>query len=266
MKIKSIKKIENTTEVFNLRIKSPDGNNHNYFANNLNVSNCHKVAAASIKSILEKCTSAEYRFGLTGTFPKPGTLDRLTIMCYSGPLINEVSTAFLQKKGYIPNCEVKIIELDYAEDDIRKAFADLYRTGSEERKKLFNLEQRYIVDNPSRLNMITNIISRSTKSSLVLFHHIDYGEKLFNQLKKNCKDKLVYYVDGSTNNDVREIYKKKMEAAGENSKMSYTILEFGNKKINILQIENVLLSDGTSKLAKDITTDDDIDDNWINSH
>lgn len=201
----------------------------------------HKVTAASIKTILEKCISSEYRFGLTGTFPKPGTLDRLTIMCYSGPLVNEVSTAFLQKKGYIPNCEVKIIELDYAEDDVRRAFSDLYKQGPEERKKLFNLEQRYIVDNPSRLNMITNIISRSTKSSLVLFHHVDYGEKLFNQLKKTCQNKLVYYVDGSINNDMRDAFKKKME----NNDNVILVASFGtfSTGISVKNIHNIFFTE-----------------------
>lgn len=171
----------------------------------------HKIKANSIKTILEKCVNVDYRFGLTGTFPKPDTLDRLTIMSYSGPLVNEVSAAFLQKKGYIAQCEVKVIELDYADEHIKKSFHDLYKRSKEDRSKVFNLEQNYVIANPARLAMITNIISKSTKNSLVLFHRLEHGEEIYNRLRQICVGKSIYYVDGSIDSDKREIFKKKME-------------------------------------------------------
>ena len=59
------------------------------------VDECHKMKSQSIKTILQKCVNAEYRYGLSGTIPKDGTLDRLTLMAYTGPLISEVSANFL---------------------------------------------------------------------------------------------------------------------------------------------------------------------------
>jgi glutamate-1-semialdehyde 2,1-aminomutase len=56
----------------------------------------HKAKSASIKTILQKCTNAKYRYGLSGTIPKPGTLDRLTLMSFTGPVISEVTANFLQ--------------------------------------------------------------------------------------------------------------------------------------------------------------------------
>ena len=52
----------------------------------------HKAKSASIKTILSKCTKANYRFGLSGTIPKTGTLDRLTLIdeISFGVLINDV--------------------------------------------------------------------------------------------------------------------------------------------------------------------------------
>ena len=49
MKIKKIKKIEHSDNVYNLRIED----NHNYFVNNLCVSNCHQSKAKSYLKILE---------------------------------------------------------------------------------------------------------------------------------------------------------------------------------------------------------------------
>jgi len=174
------------------------------------VDEVHKAQAHSIKSILEKCVYANYRYGLTGTFPKPDTLDRLTLMCYTGPLVNEVSASFLQRKGHISLCEVKVIEMDYASEDTKKAFYELSKNPYD-RKGLFNLEQNYIIENQTRLTMVCNIIDRSTKNGLILFHHRDYGQALYERLRQQTKDKIVYYVDGKTDNQIREIYKKKME-------------------------------------------------------
>ena len=174
------------------------------------VDETHKAKAHSIKAILEKCVNAKYRYGLTGTFPKEGTLDRLTLMCYTGPLVNEVSAKFLQNKGHISLCNVKVIEMDYANDVTKQAFHDLSKNPFD-RKGLFNLEQNYIIENQTRLTMVCNVIERSTKNGLVLFHHREYGQALYERLRQQTKNKLVYYVDGKTDSEIREIYKKKME-------------------------------------------------------
>ena len=72
----------------------------------------HKAKSHSIKTILQKCVNASYRYGLSGTIPKEGSLDRLTLMAYTGPVITEISANFLQNEGNIANCRVKIIKMD----------------------------------------------------------------------------------------------------------------------------------------------------------
>ena len=59
------------------------------------VDETHKAKSNSIKTILQKCTSAQYKYGLSGTIPKDGTLDKLTLMSQTGPVISEVKAAFL---------------------------------------------------------------------------------------------------------------------------------------------------------------------------
>ena len=73
------------------------------------VDETHKAKSASIKDILAKCRSAQYKFGLSGTLPKDGTLDKLTLMSQTGPVITEVKAAFLQKEGHIAGCKVKVL-------------------------------------------------------------------------------------------------------------------------------------------------------------
>ena len=213
MKIKKIKKIDYKDDVYNLRIKSEDGLNHNYFANDLNVSNCHKAKSNSIKTILQKCTDAQYKFGLSGTLPKDGTLDKLTLLSQTGPVISEVKAAFLQKQGHIAQCVVKVIEMNYATESQRTAFQELAQN-KYENKDVFQLEQNFVITSDARLNFVSNVISRIPRNSLVLFHRIEHGKRLYEKLRQES-DKRVFYVDGGTDKDIREEYKKKMEAGEE---------------------------------------------------
>lgn len=173
----------------------------------------HKAKSQSIKTILSKCKNANYRYGLSGTIPKAGTLDRLTLMAYTGPLITEVSANFLQNEGHIAKCKVKVIEMDYAPEGAKNAFKEM-AFNKYESKDVFKFEQNYVINSEGRLNFICNIISRVRGNSLVLFHRIEHGQKIYEKLRQES-DKIVYYVDGGTDKDIREEYKKKMEVGEE---------------------------------------------------
>lgn len=173
----------------------------------------HKAKSQSIKTILQKCVNANYRYGLSGTIPKTGTLDRLTLMAYTGPVITEVSANFLQKEGHIAKCKVKVIQMDYAPQSTKDAFREMSQNRYES-KDVFKFEQNYVINSTGRLNFITNVISRVRGNSLVLFHRIEHGKKLYEKLRQES-DKRVFYVDGGTDKDIREEYKKKMEAGEE---------------------------------------------------
>lgn len=177
------------------------------------VDETHKAKSNSIKTILSKCRFATYKYGLSGTIPKENSLDKLTLMSQTGPLITEIKAAFLQKEGYIAGCNVRIVEMDYAPESAKEAFMEL-ATNRYDSKDVFSLEQNYIINSPGRINFITKIISKVPKNSLVLFHRIEHGKKLYEMLRQRS-DKRVYYVDGGTDKDIREEYKKKMEEGDE---------------------------------------------------
>jgi superfamily II DNA or RNA helicase len=177
------------------------------------VDETHKAKSNSIKTILQKCTNAQYKYGLSGTIPKDGTLDKLTLMSQTGPVISEVKAAFLQSQGHIAKCKVKVIEMNYAPDSAKKAFEEL-AFNKYDRKDVFQLEQNYIINSFGRLNFICNVVGKVPRNSLVLFHRIEHGKKIYEQLRQNS-DKRVFYVDGGTDKDIREEYKKKMEAGDE---------------------------------------------------
>jgi superfamily II DNA or RNA helicase len=177
------------------------------------VDETHKAKSASIKTILQKCTSAQYKFGLSGTIPKDGTLDKLTLMSQTGPVISEVKASFLQEQGHIAKCSVKVIEMNYATDSQRLAFQELAQN-KYENKDVFQLEQHFVITSDARLDFISSVIARVPRNSLVLFHRIEHGKRLYEKLRQES-DKRVFYVDGGTDKDIREEYKKKMESGDE---------------------------------------------------
>ena len=201
---------------------------------------CHRATASSIKKILTLCESADRKFGLSGTIPKQNSLNYLTLVSQMGPVITSIKADFLQKEGYISDCKVISIEMSYAQDDVKDAFKTLFKRSSEDRKKLLNLEQNYANSANIRLEFITDVIAKSTKNSLVLFHRIEYGNKLMNMLKLKT-DKKIVYIDGSVNKDVR-LYNKESLEYDEDVIM---VSSFGTTStgISINNIHNIYLTE-----------------------
>lgn len=173
------------------------------------VDETHKASAASIQTIMDKCWHCDYRFGLSGTIPKRGTVNRLSLMSAMGPLVTQVKANYLQDEGHIAKCKVLQIHMDYATDSQKESFSHLSKNPYD-RQKLFSLEQNFINENDKRLDFVCNVVKKSTSNSLVLFHKIAYGEKIYKKLKE-ITDKKIYYVDGSVNADIREEFKSRME-------------------------------------------------------
>ena len=205
----------------------------------------HKAKASSIQTILNKCWHCDYRFGLSGTIPKRGTLNRLTLMASTGPLVVQVKANFLQSKEYISKCEVLQLELQYATDEQLESFFNLSKSKSKEAKDLFNLEKNFIINHERRLDFVCKMVNNRKGNSLVLFHKIEYGENIYNRLRSMPGDKRVYYVDGTVNTDIREDIKEKMEKGDDIIIVaSYGTFSTG---ISIKKIHNIFLTESFKK-------------------
>lgn len=204
------------------------------------VDESHKMKSVSIKNILEKCESADRKFGLSGTIPKPGTLDRLTLMAYTGPIITSIRADYLMELGHITPCEVYAIEMNYAPQEVREGFKNLHARSEEDRKRLLNLEQNYAIQSEARLDFITDMILKNHKNSLVLFYRIEYGNKLYDKLRQKT-NRRIFYIDGSTDKDLRELHKENLEE-GEQKIMiaSYGTFSTG---INVTNIHTIYLTE-----------------------
>jgi superfamily II DNA or RNA helicase len=129
--------------------------------------------------------------------------------------------------------------MNYATDTQRQAFQDLAQNKYDS-KDVFSLEQNFVINSEGRLNFITNVISRIPRNSLVLFHRIEHGKKIYEKLRQES-GKRVFYVDGGTDKDIREEYKKKMEDGEE----VVIVASFGtfSTGISIKKIHNIFFTE-----------------------
>ena len=242
MKIKSIKKIEKPEKVFNLRIKSEDGDNHSYIANDIVVSNCHQVKTSSIKNILSKCKDSEYRFGLSGTVQEDNSADFVTIVALLGPMVKSIPPKFLFKEGYATPVKFKMMVLQYSNDELKRKLYDIRRSKEMEGSQVLALEKNIVVKHRERFNFINNLIKNTTKNTLVLFSNVkdQYGKRMYDWLRENT-DKVCFYVDGSVSREHRDYYKKQMEE-GENRILLASFTTFATG-ISIKNVHNIIFTE-----------------------
>ena len=198
----------------------------------------HQAKVSSIKNVLEKCKDSRIRFGLSGTMQIDDSADYFTILALLGPMVNSISPKFLFKEGFATPIRVKIIRLDYMSSELREKLWMVRKSKQLEGSQLLTMEKNVVIQHKGRFNFVVDLISRTSKNSLVLFSNIKdgYGKRLYEALRENS-DKVCYYVDGSVAKEHREYYKKDMES-GDNKALiaSFTTFSTG---ISIKNIHNI---------------------------
>ena len=171
----------------------------------------HLATSSSQIKIMDMC-KFPYRIGLSGTIPTTKYADGLTLVSNFGPILVDIRAKQLQEEGYISNCKITQVRLDYTSDKQKEAFKgakkNLVKMGKG--KDMFQLENKFVNESEKRFFIIAKLISSTKKNTMVLFKDLEYGKKLFKWMKENTT-KMVYYIDGQIDKRVREEIRKRME-------------------------------------------------------
>src|SRR5690606_5761745 len=92
-------------------------------------------------------------------------------------------------------------------------------------KAAFDLEKAYSHQSEKRLDLIKKIVDKCTNNTLLLFHTIDNGQRIYNKLQAEITDKEFYYIDGEISGKKREEIKKLMEITSD--KVKVLVASFG---------------------------------------
>lgn len=191
-RIKSIEKIDYEGDTYNLHVED----NHNYFAEGLNVSNCHLSKAEILMKILSNPFSI--KLGMTGTPP----IDELEVL--------SLEKNFGQAKTYI-NAR-GLIDLGLATD---LAVVPIFLNQKQKIMK-YQDEVKFIKESPKRAKFVTKFLRRLTGLTIALYQHTDHGEKTYQnltgekvtpKLKKDFekqKELGVFFMSGSVPGNVRK--------------------------------------------------------------
>ena len=156
---------------YNLEVED----NHNYFANNLLVSNCHHSKATSWYEVFSALNNACIRIGLTGTVDKSNPINEMKLYSCTGEILNKISNEYLIDKGYSakPICILFTVTTPELETE---PYQDAYELG--------------IVESEERLSCITEICDKEVSSNntvLILVEHIEHGHNIQEELEDFIK-------------------------------------------------------------------------------
>lgn len=189
----------------------------------------HRFASNSLQQISNKLVNAKYRLGTTGTI-QDEKVSKLNLEGSFGPVYKVVTTKELMDKNQVVNLKINCIVLDY----------------DKETKKLlknadYQSEIDYIVGLEKRNTFIAKLAKVTKGNTLVLFRYVEkHGKPLYEEIKRLCPEKNVYYISGEVDVDSRESIRQGVE--NETNAIivaSYATLSTG---VNIPSIEYVVFA------------------------
>lgn len=219
----------------------------------------HQSKAASLQKILKRTFGyAQYRFGVSGTFPPDDSCEILTIQSVMGPRVSQIEAKLLVQRGNITPMKIKALLLNYNELELNEKLSKS-RTPDNGRQ-IYEWEKKFIQSTDKKVNFIKKLVEKKCNgNTLVLFHTIEYGQKILEKITE--LDGIdVFYIDGEVSGKKRDLIFNKMDTIKD---IEYTILDFGTYQLDVKSDFKLLLSDGTWKTASQISKDDDIDDDFL---
>ena len=167
--IESIEYIDLTEEEYNETFVYDIGveDNHNFFANNVLVHNCHHIPASTTNEIAKKAINAYYRIGVSATPWRDGGDDLLieAVLAKRKPEFS-ITASKLIELGYLVPCTIYFVP-------IKQVFPG---------KNFQKLYKKAIVENKERNEAIVKIaykmLTTKNMTILILIQQVKHGEEL----------------------------------------------------------------------------------------
>lgn len=187
MRLLKREEIEKPDKVYDLTVDE----HHNYIVNGAVVSNCHGLkASVAQKLINDHGKHIAFRFGVTGTFPKPEA-DKLSLYSSIGPILKEIPAKWLIENGYLAKLEIQPVEIN--EMYVDEEFPD------------YDSERAFLSKSVARMEQIANLIISQCAThgnTLVLVSSIPFGKKLASLIKG------AVFLHGESSKDLRKEHYK----------------------------------------------------------
>jgi superfamily II DNA or RNA helicase len=192
----------------------------------------HKLKYGNkINKVVDKIP-ALFRFGFTGTLPD-SKIDQWNICGKIGKIIYHKQSIDLREQDYISKVHVAALKLSY--NNIPQfTTPSMYNptAGYEE-------EITWLQTNKFRNAIITKLVNKADKNTLIMVDRIAHGEELLRVLQEHT-DKEVHFVHGAVEIEEREMIRKLME--DQDNVACIAISKIFSTGINIKNLHNIIFA------------------------
>lgn len=178
----------------------------------------HTCTANSLKSIMEKCTNAWYRIGVTGTIDVRGQklkTNKLVLQGLFGFIKQVVTTKELMDAGSVANLKIKVLNLKY-DLDHRKLYTEYVKKTfkKKDKQKEYAFEITSLTENKNRNLFIAKLAISQTKNTLILTRYVENHAIPLHKLITSManKDRPIYLITGDIKGEERERIRKICES------------------------------------------------------
>lgn len=186
MKLVSRVEIAKPEVTYNLHVED----NHNYYANDVLVSNCHGAKASVLKDIItSSAKNIPHRFGLTGTLPKD-KCDQMTIRTLLGKVRTEVNAKELMDLGHLATIDITMYKMienletpyqNYVDSPkLPGQVVDSYKDFKATYFPDYKSESTFVYKNKLRMQKIADIIQQKSMNGnvFVLVNDVTFGKAI----------------------------------------------------------------------------------------
>ena len=198
----------------------------------------HLFKAKSLSTMMDKCTEAKYRFGLTGTLDGTET-NKLVLEGLFGPTFTVTSTVKLQKSKQLADLDISILLLRYHSDACNMIKDMKYQD-----------ELDYIVQYEPRNKFISKLAIDQKGNTLVMFQFVEkHGKVLYEMIRSMVgEDRKVFYVSGEVGAADREQIRGIVET--QNDSIIVASLGTFSTGINIRNLHNIVFATPSKSQVK----------------
>lgn len=192
----------------------------------------HKLKYGNkINKVVEQIP-ALFRYGLTGTLPD-NKIDQWNIFGKIGRVIYFKQSVDLREQKYISQVHVAALKLNY-KNIPQFTVPSMYNptAGYEE-------EITWLQTNTFRNSVITKLVNKADKNTLIMVDRIAHGEELLKVLQETTT-KEVHFVHGAVEIEEREMIRKLMEE--QDNIACIAISKIFSTGINIKNLHNIIFA------------------------
>lgn len=192
----------------------------------------HKLKYGNkINKVVEQIP-ALFRYGLTGTLPD-NKIDQWNIFGKIGRVIYHKQSADLREQKYISQVHVAAVKLSYKNIPNFTVPSMVNPTAGYEE------ETTWLQTNQFRNSIITKLVNKADKNTLIMVDRIAHGEELLRVLQANTQ-KEVHFVHGAVDIEEREMIRKLMEE--QDNVACIAISKIFSTGINIKNLHNIIFA------------------------